>query len=133
MLSTFISNLFSSFLAHGHVPKEMLRGVIRPIVKDHLGKADDYNNYRPIMISSNCLKIFEYCILGHLQHNLMPDHRQFGFRKHTSTVIAAAVLKETVNSYTTKGSKVYAAFIDMSKAFDKVNHHIGSLRQSRCR
>jgi hypothetical protein len=120
----FISKLFSSFMSHGFVPKLMLQGEIRPIIKDHLNPADDSNNYRPITISSNCLRIIEYCILGHLQYKLNLNMRQFGFRKHTSTIMAVTMLKETIHSYVNKDSKVFASFIEMTKAFDKVNHNI---------
>jgi len=34
------------------------------------------------------------------------------------------MLKETVLAYTSKGSTVFASFLDLSKAFDKVNHFI---------
>ncbi len=120
----FLSRLFSSFLSHGYMPVRMLLGEIRPIVKNKLGNLSDSNNYRPIMISTNCLKLFEYCILGHLECSFLLNFHQFGFRKYTSTLMATAVLKETIKSYNMKGSKVYAAFLDLSKAFDKINHNI---------
>ena len=37
--------------------------------------------------------------------------------------MAIIVLKEVVMNYNSKGSSVYAAFIDLTKAFDKVNHY----------
>jgi hypothetical protein len=120
---SFISSLFSSFISHGYIPQDMLRGEIRPIIKDKLANTDDSNNYRPITISTNLLKIFEYCFVNHLENTLPINNRQFGFRKNTSTLMAAAVLKEIIASYQQKGSRVYSAFIDMSKAFDKVNHY----------
>jgi hypothetical protein len=120
----FLSKLFSSFLLHGYMPNSMLRGEIRPIIKDKLDCLSDSNNYRPITISTSCLKIFEYCIYENLYNSLILDPNQFGFQKHTSTIMAITVLKETVKSYNREGSKVYAAFLDLSKAFDKVNHNI---------
>ncbi len=100
----------------------MLQGEIRPIIKDKLGKIDDSNNYRPIIISLNMLNIFKYCFVWHLKNYLPINNLHFRFRKCTSTIMAAAVIKEVVANYYFKGSKVYSAFIDMSKAFDKVNH-----------
>jgi hypothetical protein len=121
-LISFISDLFTSMLAHGFVPWEMLRGELRPIIKDNHGKLDCSNNYRPITISGNSLKIFEYCIADHLQTRLILNRRQFGFRKNTSTYAAVTVLKEVIHQYNSKGSKVFTSFLDLSKAFDKVNH-----------
>ena len=123
-IKSFLRQLFNSFLSHGFVPASMLQGEIRPIIKDALGNISDSNNYRPITISTTGLKIFEYCLLNHLDSSIMLHANQFGFRKNTSTVMAATVLKEVIMNYNKKGSAVYAAFLDLSKAFDKVNHNI---------
>ncbi len=82
------------------------------------------SNYKPITISSSCLKIFEYSMLSHLKKRLKLNPRQFGFRNGTSTTMVALILKETIMSYTHKNSKVYAFFLDLSKAFYKVNHFV---------
>ena len=72
-----------------------------------------------------CLKIFEYCILTHLKSSIILHANQFGFRRHISTaVMAATVLKEVIMKYNKNGSAVYTAFLDLTKAFDKVNHTI---------
>jgi hypothetical protein len=122
-IQLFLSRLFSSFLLHGYMPSAMLRGEIRPIIKDKLGSMSNSENYRPITIATNCLKIFEYCIVGNLNNSITLDPNQFGFRKDTSTIMAISMLKETVMNYNRNGSKVYSAFLDLSKAFDKVNHN----------
>ncbi len=75
------------------------------------------SNYRPITIYSSSLKIFEYCMLGHLKNRLKLNPRP-------STTVAALILKETIMSYTHTNSNVYAFFLDLSKGFDKVNHFI---------
>ena len=50
------------------------------------------------------------------------NDRQHGFRKKYSALTAYLALKETVLKYTGEGSNVYSCFIDLTKAFDKVNH-----------
>lgn len=122
MISEFLSRLFSSFIKHGYVPKKMLQGEILPLPKEKLGNTIDSDNYRPVTTSSNCLKLFEYCIFNHLDENIILNGRQFGFRKHTSTVMATTILQETIAGYTLNGSSVFCAFLDLSKAFDNVNH-----------
>jgi endonuclease/exonuclease/phosphatase family metal-dependent hydrolase len=120
----FLSRLYSSFMSHGYVPKNLLKGEIRPIIKNKLNSKNDSNNYRPVMNSSNIFKVFEYCLQGRLEKYLRLNSRQFGFRKHTSCNMANLVLKETVNTYHTAKTNVHAAFLDLSKAFDKVNHAV---------
>ena len=51
------------------------------------------------------------------------DELQFGFKRHTSTSHAIFTLKSTVDYFNQRGSKVYAAFLDCSKAFDRISHH----------
>ena len=49
---------------------------------------------------------------------------QFGYRQNSSTIVATALLKETNNKYVSCGSSVHTCFIDLSKAFERVNHTI---------
>ena len=107
---------------HRFIPSNLLKGEISPIVKDKKGNKNDSANYRPIMQSSNLLKIFETHVLNILEDKLCFDSKQFGFTKNTSTTDACFLLKETVHRYISKKSTVFANFIDLSKAFDLVNH-----------
>ena len=50
------------------------------------------------------------------------DDYQFGFKVKHSTGLCTKVLKRTVDYYTERGSHVFCAFIDFSKAFDRVNY-----------
>ena len=102
----------------------MLHGEIKPIIKNKNKDHTDPNNYRPIMNSCNLLKLFEYCLLPFLNKYIHVNSHQFGFRRQTGCISAITVLKETVLNYTSSGSKVHCAMIDLSKAFDKVNHKI---------
>ena len=48
------------------------------------------------------------------------DPLQFGFKKNTSCSHALFGFTEAVNYYQKRGNKVFSAFLDASKAFDKV-------------
>ena len=50
--------------------------------------------------------------------------RQFGFRKNASCAQAIYAMKRVVNNFTEKGSTVNICSLDLSKAFDKINHKI---------
>ena len=58
--------------------------------------------------------------IGHLLHT---DSVQFGYKKRHSTSHAIFSLKECIDYFTSRGSGIYAAFLDCSKGFDKVNHN----------
>ena len=76
------------------------------------------------MQSSCLLKIMEMHILSVLEEKVFINFRQFGFRKGCSTADACYVLKETVHRYIQGKGKAFVAFVDLSEAFDKVDHFI---------
>ena len=119
-----LCKLFSAFLCHGYIPNSMLRGEIRPIIKNPLGNKMSSDNYRPVMNSSNMFKLFEYCILPHLNHNLKINPRQFAYRPEVGCMTSGVILNETVKCYNAKNSNVHCLLIDYSKAYDRVNYKI---------
>jgi len=50
------------------------------------------------------------------------DVYEFGCKAKHSTGLCTGILKRTINYYTDRGSHVFCAFIDFSKAFDRVNY-----------
>ena len=99
----------------------MLRDVITPVLKDHKLNKNSSVNYRPVMLSSNLLKVFELCLFPVLEEKCIIDPRWFGFRKNTGCANAISVVIETILSYDESSSNVHAASIDFSKAFDMIN------------
>ncbi len=120
----FIARLFSAFICHNYLPEKMLYGEIRPLIKNKLNNKCESNNFRPVMVSSNMLKMFEYCLLPRMNKHLKLDQHQFGYRKNTGCLNVVSVLKEIILNYTNKNTNVHTAVLDMSKAFDKINHNI---------
>ena len=109
-------------LKHAFVPKQFRFGYIVPLVKDQQGNKTDVNNYRGITISPLPSKLFEHVLKSVFFDFLTTSELQFGFKKNNSTVHALHCLKETVNYYVNNGSRVFCAFLDASKAFDRVVH-----------
>ena len=74
------------------------------------------------MISTNMYKAFEYCLLQILKNFADLSRYQFGYRENTSTLLATSLLKEALGKYINNDSTVYACFLDMSKAYERVDH-----------
>jgi len=53
---------------------------------------------------------------------LNSDILQFGFKKNSSCSHALFTFKESIQYFTSRGSKVHCVSLDASKAFDKVLH-----------
>ena len=119
-----LRELFNSMISHGHIPKCMLKGLAKPRIKNRFGNKHASDNYRPVMKSTNFLKMFEYCLMPAIIHNTTLHCNQFGFVRNSSTISTVTTLKEVIYRYTDNGSSVYGAFLDMSKAFDRVNFKI---------
>ena len=116
--------LFLQFIKHSFVPTKMLSGEIRPILKNDRICRSNSDNYRPIMNSSVFLKTFEYSLLPILSRNLNLNDLQMGFRENTSCINTVMYLKEIISKYNKANSNVHCAFLDLSKAFDLVDHGI---------
>ena len=117
-----VIKFYNSCLIHGHVPASMLEGVITPRLKNKFGDKSDPANYREVMISTNFMKCFEYIILPSLETHCKLSYAQYGYRSNTSTTLAVATLREVIHKYTRGCNAVYSCFLDLSKAFERVNH-----------
>ena len=93
-------------------------------MKNKSGDLSDINNYRAIALSNSLSKVIEKLILIDCFQScdVYDDNHQFGFKKNNSTSLSCAVLKRVIDYYCMNGSYVFACFLDISKAFDRVNH-----------
>ncbi|KAM0731572.1 putative RNA-directed DNA polymerase from transposon X-element [Formica fusca] len=80
--------------------------------------------YRPISLTSCCLKLLEKLILLRLdwwlEHNLKLPNSQFGFRKFRSCQDNLSSLITEVHGSFSKGNSTACLFLDLSNAFDDV-------------
>ena len=99
-----------------------MQSVIIPLIKCKSGDLTDVNNYRVIAISTSMSKLFETVIAHHFAVDGDSDKYQYGFKKKHSTSLCTGVFKRTVKYYTSRGSHVFACFVNFTKAFDKMNY-----------
>ena len=94
-----------------------------PKLKDTRTKALTCDDFRGIAISPVISKVFEYCLVGRFSNLLSPSENQFGFQKGLSCSHAVFSTRKIVDSFIRGGNTANLCSIDLSKAFDKVNHH----------
>ena len=121
-LHVHLSMLFSSMLRHGTSPNMLKTACMVPIPKNKKGNLCDSDNYRAIALISCLSKILDLILLKKYGDKFTTSDMQFGFKDGCSTNACTFVMKETVSYYINNGNYVYAAFLDATKAFDRVNY-----------
>ena len=121
MLISCLFLLFHLCYQHGVLPQQWTDGIVVALYK-HSGDKHDVNNYRPINLTSVCIRLFERLMLPTLHrymslHNI-PCVMQFGFTKLRSTYDAIFSLLKFIGQYFKV--PIPCVFIDIKKAYDRV-------------
>jgi retron-type reverse transcriptase len=99
---------------------------IIPLYKS--GEHDEFGNYRPISLLMTLSKVLEKLVHNRtskfLEDTKQITNLQHGFRKgHSTTTAAMSFIGDVIKNFE-QGNFTLAFFIDLSKAFDTVSHHI---------
>ena len=114
------TNLFKIYFIHGSVPKILLMCSLYPLVKNKLGDTTSSDNYRAIAGRSLLLKLLDLVILILEGDKLGFSELQFAYKAASSTTVCSWAVTSVIDTFNRSGSPVYAATMDMSKAFDMV-------------
>ncbi|KAG8261726.1 hypothetical protein J6590_108181 [Homalodisca vitripennis] len=119
-----IARMINTSLQNGVFPDSLKISVIRPVYKSKDKK--QFSNYRPIAILPTIEKIFERYVSNYLNKYLKENNilnpNQYGFQKNKSTEHALKSFANKVNGFMNSRSHALASFIDLSKAFDTIEH-----------
>jgi hypothetical protein len=101
---------------------------VKPILKKEGLDQDDVKNYRPISNLTYISKLVERMVSKQLttfleEHSLLPKH-QSGFRARHSTETALLKVLSDILSAADHGDVTLLGLLDMSAAFDTVDHDI---------
>ena len=126
-LAPIFTNLFNSCLETSSIPDEWKIAHLTPCFKGK-GSKSDVNNYRPISVLSPLSKVFESLIAvritNYFEKNNLLFNSQFGFRKGLSCELALNTFISKVRRSLDNTKFGMASFLDLSKAFDTINHLI---------
>ena len=121
-----LSRIINMCIDSATFPDKMKIAKVCPIYKS--GSKDEFTNYRPISILPSFSKVFERIIANritsYIEKNDILAKSQYGFRKKHSTYMAIMQLYEKVSEAIDKNEYCVGIFIDLSKAFDTINHDI---------
>ena len=127
ILLEILSKFYTAILRLAYAPKDMKKGVIVTHFKGGGRRKDNPDNYRAITLSSVVLKLLERILLTRIELSDAiepPIHPlQEGFKKQQGCLMTSFLVKKAIQFAKEKGSKVYACFLDVRKAFDQVWHN----------
>ena len=125
IISPILSEHFNNLMTDGVFPEVLKVGKVTPVYKKE--NPESIKNYRPILTLPIFGKIFEKIIHSRLNSFLQSKNilheNQFGFRKNHSTSHAVNYSVTHINNCLKRKSHVLGIFIDLSKAFDTIDHN----------
>ena len=124
VLYVILARLFKFMITNGCVPSAFGAGLLIPIPKDSARKGIlSVDQFRGITISPIISKVFEHCLMHIYSRYLVSSDRQFGFKKKISCQHGIFSVRKVIDFFVADNSTVNLCCLDISKAFDRVNHH----------
>jgi len=77
-------------------------------------------SYRGIKLLEHAMKVVERTFKQRIRQHIDIDDMQFRFMKGKETTDAIFIVRQMQEKYRAKGKKLYFAFVDLEKAFDRV-------------
>ena len=119
-----LCKLFNLIMQHRYVLSGFRNSYIVPIpkIKDCRSKA--ITCFRGIAISPITSKVFKHCLLDRFQSLFTSSRVHYGFKTGVGCRNAIYNVRKTVDHYIMCNSTVNICAIDLSKAFDIMNHSV---------
>lgn len=127
-LTPLITTIVNKSLSTSHVPADFKRAIVRPLLKKSNLDPEPLKNYRPVSNLSFISKILERIVSSriddHLATNNLLDDCQSAYRKNYSTETALLKVHTDILEALDTGACVALIMLDISAAFDTLDHSI---------
>ena len=119
MGASMIRDLAAAIICDGKVPSEWEQSFILCLYKGK-GDALERGNYRGLKLTEQVMKIVERIVDGLIRQLVSIGDSQFGFVPGRGTTDTIFVVRQLQEKYLAANKRLYMAFVDLEKAFDRV-------------
>lgn len=127
---SFLTNFINQSITLSNFPSSLKKATISPVFK--AGDKNIFSNYRPISILPTFAKVIEKALstrmYNFLNNSSFFADNQYGFIKGRNTEQALLSFSKFIYDSIDNNRKTAAVFLDISKAFDTVNHSILTIK-----
>ena len=111
--------IFLMIVKEGYIPDDWRKSILVPVYK---GKGDPLvcGSYRAIKLLEQPMKVLERVLEKRIRCQVSIDNMQFGFMPGKGTTDAIFIMRQVQEKHQAKKKKLYYAFVDLEKAFDRV-------------
>jgi hypothetical protein len=117
-----------SFSVDNTFPSLCKHATVTPVIKEVDGDTEDYSNYRPISNTLFISKMLEKIALEQINHHIQENNLhcmwQSGYRKYHSCETAMIKIISDIDEIVSNGDMVALILLDLSAAFDTVDHQV---------
>ena len=127
IIAPVITTIINNSLAKGTVPDAFKTAIVKPLLKKP-GLETIHKNYRPLSNLAFVSKLIEQCVIdqleGYYEENELSDPFQSAYKPFHSTETALLHIVNDILWRLDTGELVLMAMLDLSAAFDTIDHDI---------
>ena len=128
VLAPIITAIINLSLSSGEIPDNLKEAILSPLIKKACLDPEIFNNFRPISNLSYISKLIEKIVANrlddHMVSNGIHEIMQSSYKKFHSTETALTTVQDDFLMAVDKRKAVLLLMLDLSAAFDTVDHDI---------